>query len=459
MTTPPTTPPTAPEIPVATAEPECPRDDSDGQNDSKDGSPSAENCNAAAGPPLPVSEPDNTSDDDTGHNISEHKDNDKDNDNTGDSVSHDEIRRANFSGSIPVRLALAQTSLSSAEAPRPFHALVRRQTFLHLGLERAVRALHEYAPQTLAIAKGGRVVVQEDDDEQEQPAGETDARPEEPERVPPYPTCWFEDVSTGQPLRWQYFAGVLFDSLQSENGGSKRRLPWELRLHFGSYPSDRLLELPDDPDGPGVLGTLRHAFQNSLKQGLVLQHGTPKAALNLSKKSHVSIWEEGVRDGNYEAVRPVLFPGNPPPGPGLAAAEGDNGGTGGDSLAAGKTVGSTPAMVPVRLSLDPAKPMVQRRIDGGGRPETEAMTLGSLLQEWAPDRFAAPWPPPPCVWVAGIAPPLDTPVLCLWRTLRHPDNFLYVCVSGRRRSGGTGNGAGVGGGGEPSSGGGGNAHL
>mmetsp|Transcript_5990 Transcript_5990/g.17034 ORF Transcript_5990/g.17034 Transcript_5990/m.17034 type:complete len:656 (+) Transcript_5990:146-2113(+) len=487
-------------------------------------------------------------------------------------VDADAIRRANFAGKIPVRLTLARSSLSSATPPHPQHVLVSRHTFLHVGLESAVRELHKYAPQALhmqmhGVHHHGKIVVREegdsdndndkqnekdkgDDNENNSSSSKANDAAEssskgplsaEPESaITPYPVCWFEDVATQQPLRWQYFAGVLFDSLppttrttnsSSTTNASRRQLPWELRLHFRSYPSDTLLELldPNHGHGTGVLETIQQIYKNSLKQGLVIHHGNAREALNLSKQSHTVLWEEGIRGGSYDAIRPILFPEKKRSNGGADRDKDKNEGKdkgkgknkGGDnnehaakqssqtaasgsekvsdsassepnaerkepkdaskrdnrdssskdvrdskdettvptegtnpktnptgcsrdnapdkSVPAsanngnhtGKNDPRPPATIPVRLSLDPTKPMLQKRIGGGGGgacgPSGEDPTLGSLLRGWAsPQRNEDIRHHE--VRVGGISPPLSTPLVDLWKILRHPDNFLYVCV-------------------------------
>eukprot|EP00536_Pseudo-nitzschia_multiseries_P012207 jgi/Psemu1/207943/e_gw1.452.47.1 len=366
-------------------------------------------------------------------------------------VTADAIRRANFDGKIPIRLALAQSSLSSATPPHPQHALVSRHTYLHIGLESAVRALHEYAP--LALSGHRKIVVREggdggeDEDENGKEAdngndndksknnnnnennnknqSDSDAGEGTPPMTmtttPPYPVCWFEDVATQQPLRWQYFAGVLFDSLHApSNHRHRQKIPWELRLHFRSYPSDTILELidPNHGHGEGVLETIKRTYKNSLKQGLVIHHGNAREAVNMSKQSHTVLWEEGIRKNNYEAIRPILFPES-------------SDGAGNQATRANPSL----AMIPVRLSLDPTKPMLQKRIEGGS--SADSMTLGSLLREWTPQRLfqtdeSAQSVADRFIWtVSGISPPLCTPLIDLWKTLRHADNFLYISVTPR----------------------------
>jgi hypothetical protein len=308
----------------------------------------------------------------------------------------------------------------------------------------------------------------------------------------PYPICWLEDEVTQQPLRWQYFAGVLFDSIhprpqkqQQQQQRSGYHLPWRIRLHFQSYPTQRLLELDNTV---GVVSTIERTFKNSLKQALVLQHGNNRVALNMTKHSHEGLWN-AIRTANYKSYRPILED--------VQVKE-----------------DSQISMIPIRLSIHPTQPMIQRRCDchshytnspvtmsavttgtirpgngnnkdlleivdgaGGeevgdkgppvGRTEKEKnnsdsstmptiLTLGSLLCDWAPQYFETTtttatvggttnenennWSgligptvraknPTTTSWrVAGIVPPLSTPLVLLWRLFCHPDNFLYISI-------------------------------
>lgn len=394
--------------------------------------------------------------------------------------------------SIPIVVTLAHTSLSSTTIPTPIHVLVSRHTFLHVGLEGAVRRLHRFAPSTVSFGGlGKRVVVVEepdigsttlttmengdgmegkddgrddrgpnDDKWTRQDRDESDLNSAQPinkelNKESPYPICWFEDEVTQQPLRWQFFAGVLFDSIHPRQQLSHNRswssssyLPWRIRLHFQSYPTQRLLELDL---AAGVLTTVERTFKNSLKQALVLQHGNNKVALNMTKHSHEAVWM-AIRTSNYGLYRPIV-----------------------DDIQVKDD--SQLMMVPVRLSIDPTKPMIQRRcdytvvmgstnvttgghkeIDGGPAPtettsssDIPTLTLGSLLCDWAPQYFETTTEtilttsdgehgpssvvvvrakrPESTLWrVAGITPPLSTPLVMLWRLFCHPDNFLYISV-------------------------------
>ena len=165
-----------------------------------------------------------------------------------------------------------------------------------------------------------------------------------------FPECWFEDVVTGIPLRWQLFAGILYDLVKgkgksfpllqkgNDDNNSRRQqqqqqyrrneenphfLPWQVRVHFTCYPHDRILAL-DDGGGIGIFGhngvqqqlptqnnyvddsdilinnnadahrqidaLISRTYRNSLKQALFLQYGTSRTAMSINKQSHEQLW-------------------------------------------------------------------------------------------------------------------------------------------------------------------------
>lgn len=310
----------------------------------------------------------------------------------------DRLRSTNWSGSIPIVLSLAPSSLSSPTLPAPIHVLLSRNTFLHVGLKDAVMRLHKFAPPTMSFTKR---VVEEPDPESssDNEEGEQEEIKQAVQKETIYPCCWFEDEITELPLRWQFFAGVLWDCHQSTTN-KEVGLPWKIRLHFTSYPSSQLLELDMTS---GVLTTVERTFKNALKQALVLEHGNAKAALNMSKQSHQRMWDSIV-NSKYSIYKPIK-----------------------DDIQAS----TNPVILPIRLLVGVSKPCIQKKcID-------ETTTLGSFLNEFVPEYFerssdngSSIEPKMPIIsWrIAGIIPPLSTLVLDLWRTLCHPDGFLYIAV-------------------------------
>jgi autophagy-related protein 5 len=315
----------------------------------------------------------------------------------------DRLRSANWSGSIPIQLSLAPQSLSSPTIPPPIHVLLSRHTFLHVGLREAVMRLNKFAPPTISFTR--RVVEEPDPGSAQDSDLDTDANTEgekqeganlEQRAETAYPVCWFEDEATELPLRWQYFAGILWDTYQrtTENTG----MPWKIRLHFTSYPSSQLLQLDASS---GVLTTVERTFRNSLKQALVLEHGNAKVALNMSKQSSQRMWGSIV-NSKYSIYKPIKE----------------------DIQAA-----TDPILIPVRLLVGSSKPPIQKRCDDPG------MNLGQFLHLRVPDYFESSSAGDiqrkmsNITWlVSGIAPPLSTRLLDLWRTLCHPDNFLYITI-------------------------------
>jgi hypothetical protein len=382
-------------------------------------------------------------------------------------VTSEMIQSTNWSGSIPVVLTLASTSLSSPTLPPPIHVLLARHTYLHTGLQAAVRRLYQFAPTTISLSSGMMRSApepdsssDEDDDDKDKndPAESTDETPKEsaaatmtlplqqPENTTTdtaYPVCWFEDEATQTALRWHLFAGVLYDMKRKADAGASgsgsntstnlhSTLPWKIRLHFTAYPSTEILPLQA---GTPVLHQVQGFFKNSLKQALCLLHGNSKAAMNLTKESHGRLWR-AVDTANFSTYHQVVC----------------------QDLPAVNQQGMS--IVPVRLYVN-AKPPIQRPC------RDVTMSLGALLSEWLPEHFVttskvvvseageaedenendeegaddksvsiATIPKGVChaketvvCWrVGGIQPSLECSVLDLWQTLSHPDHFLYLVV-------------------------------
>ena len=203
------------------------------------------------------------------------------------SVSANDTRAATWSGSIPVVLSLAPTSLSSPTMPAPIHILVSRHTYLHVGLRSATRRFHKFAPPVISFPITRN----------EPNPGETSEEkvPEKPTAEESYPICWFEDEQTQIALRWHLFAGILWDMKKEP-----KSIPWRIKLHFNNYPSNQVLPM----EGSEVLSVVERTFKNSLKQALFLQQGTSKVAMNMSKQSHGILWES-ILTSNYKLYQEV----------------------------------------------------------------------------------------------------------------------------------------------------------
>jgi autophagy-related protein 5 len=247
--------------------------------------------------------------------------------------------------------------------------------------------------------------------------------PDSSPRKPAYPVCWFEDEDTRTALRWHLFVGVLFDMKRKQHGHHQRLsspslLPWKLRLHFTNYPSSQILPLEESL----VLKAVQSVFRHSIKQGLTLQTGNAKAALNLTKESHELLWD-AIRSANYQLYQQVRN--------------------------SNKATTSVSSRIPIRVLVD-SNPPIQRPFSCD-----EHLTLGELFLRWLPDHFFVSTskdtddakeagdgvtndnkphqsisPNDTVQWwkVSGVQPPLDASVLDLWKCVSHPDHFLYLIV-------------------------------
>ncbi|KAL7532989.1 hypothetical protein ACHAXR_007179, partial [Thalassiosira sp. AJA248-18] len=326
--------------------------------------------------------------------------------------------------------------------------MISRVTYLHVALHEEVMQFSGYAPVAAAFSgmsvaeppdsptgsgEGGSGDNSEDNDANRKEASES--RPSQPKQpnmqTAAYPEqCWFEDEESGAPLRWHLFVGVLYDLMKGRamiDGSSWRGvyneptqhnfLPWKIRVHFTSYPTDQLLPLEDGTPQPKlenannnnneegrysrITALVGRIFRNSLKQALFLQYGSSKVAMSINKNSHEKIWD-AVLHTNYESYHEVnaeLQSGIKNPSmrtQSTANPTGDNDDQGG-----------IPQLIPVRLMLN-GMPAIQKQVkhkkddkdvDCKKRP-TELLeelgthqaphytTLGDVLADWLPTHFA-----------------------------------------------------------------------
>ena len=344
----------------------------------------------------------------------------------------DEVHRTNWKGAIPVVISLAQTSLSSPTTPDPIHKLIPRNSYMHIALEHEIRFFHNYAPFSNQAFRSvtqsdagedlettGTVVNQEgnndsppscnsnDESSNDRSAGKEittkTEEEEESEKNAHFPTCWFEDEVTGTPLRWQLFIGILYDMLRMKQyescADSYRMMPWKIRVHFTSYP-ESILPL----NSIGQDDIMHHVFQhylNSLKQSLYLQHKTNRIAKNLNKKSHMQLWE-GIKTSLWDdAFHEIASE--------LNAGDDDN--------------YAIVDQVPIRLLVD-SQPAFSRPCKFSNSDNDGPTTIENVLRDWLPNLFEREFR-----WcIQGIQIPIDYSVGELWKTMCHPDRFLYIVV-------------------------------
>lgn len=438
-------------------------------------------------------------------------------------ASNTSIQNANWSGSIPIVLSLAPTSLSSPAAPRPIHKMISRVNYLHVALHEEIMHFFAYAPLAGLSSAVKSMSVEEPPDSPKKPdeeegrgkrGEETDDKTEEinfssadadcaqkkglsegtaqtneesnNKQTPAatsYPKCWFEDEETGVPLRWHLFIGVLYDLMKARsmlNNDSNHQqhtqhnsLPWRIRIHFTSYPTDELLPLDDGLSSQPtksnnennneddiiynrITAMVGRIFRQSLKQALFLQNGSSKVAMSITKSSHEQIWK-AVLQTNYNSYHDVnidLQSGINAPSIGsesttdvpMTRENKDE-----------KQKGYIPKLIPVRLMLNgmpsiqkPTKHMKDDIDTTKKKRPTEVLaelgtyqaphytTLGDLLSDWLPDHYAID-PITNCAAsisaelavqysIQGVQPSMKCAMVDLWRALSHPDHFLYIIV-------------------------------
>eukprot|EP00985_Skeletonema_marinoi_P027773 scaffold23347_cov157-Skeletonema_marinoi.AAC.1 len=294
----------------------------------------------------------------------------------------------------------------------------------------------------------------------------------------PFPECWFEDEESGLPLRWQLFVGVLYDLMKgrliANNVGSPcnrfRNLPWKIRIHFTLYPTDQLLPLDitvpqqqhvsetgesmsttknSNASQQAQINTLiGRMYRNSLKQALFLQYGSSKVAMSITKNNHENMWDAVVQS-NYDAYHQV----NADLQVGVMAAPINNKLSLTDDLTDTdeKHNKELPQLVPVRILLNdkpaiqkPTLPQKKNISEYLKQRPTEILqddavmyvspytTLGDVLVSCLPDLFKVDDDAPDCnahYSIQGVQPSLTTTIVDLWRSLCHPDHFLYVIVA------------------------------
>ena len=411
------------------------------------------------------------------------------------------IQTANWAGFIPIVLSLAPSSVSSPVAPRPLHKLVSRISYLHLALIDEVLQLYEYAP---TVNTGRDVLTTEEPPEEEklqefdksleQRQSETEvvfeATPIQTKHRDTVPICWFEDETSGEPLRWHLFIGVLYDLikgrsiLQHSSRGLDNEwtlsnsLPWRIRVHFTAFPmtlhsfeignlsnnetcetehndsSSNELTHPTltNPFSP-IIGRI---FRNSLKQALFMQYSSSKVAMSITKSSHEKLWD-AILSTNYNIYTEV----NGTLQIGLAASD-DNATT---AVAKDDKV---PDLLPVRVMLNSNSPMQKpcrayKDVEYGeevdnkecnnddGLTEDEKTlsnlvkhlstcnvrpytTLGDVLLSWLPQHFRKDSADEVVAnslvhyYIQGVQPCLKCSIFDLWKSMCHPDHFLYIIV-------------------------------
>lgn len=186
----------------------------------------------------------------------------------------------------------------------------------------------------------------------------------------------------GQPLKWHYPIGVLYDIYCPDN-----QLPWSITVHFEKFPENELLHC-----------TCREAveshYMSCLKEADVLKHRNQRVS-SMQKKDHNQLWL-GLQNDKFDQFWAINRK--------LMEAVGEE----------------TFKYIPFRCYRG-EEAFIQRLV----RPVTEKgqmKTLQDLLLEVFPEDVNGR------VITHGFEPPRETPLQWMSEHLSYPDNFLHICL-------------------------------
>lgn len=314
-----------------------------------------------------------------------------------------EIERQIWEGKVPIVFNLALNEVTTEEPPEPYYLLAPRCTYLPLVTAKVLKHFQSTGADT----------------EEE---------------------MWFD--FSGQPLKWHYPIGVLFDFY-----GSPSQLPWSLTVHFQGFPDNELLRCQEKD-------CVQSHLISAIKEADYLKSGSTKKIFDMTKSELKQLWM-GLKTFKFDQFWSI------------------------NKRLAHRTETGPIKHVPFRIYV-PDQPVIQEPFPPF-RPDGSEYVLGDLLATILPDLFPTDKVSPylhgnaaivasanggsssnrpstttassttssdeattditsstvvpsgkddelPQVIIHGISPSFDTPLLWLSEHCSHPDNFLHICV-------------------------------
>lgn len=263
-----------------------------------------------------------------------------------------EVLRILWDGRIPVCFTLNKDEVFTMEQPEPFYLLLPRVSYLPIVTDKVTKHFQR------AI----------------KPDVNTN-------------TVWFD--FNGQPLKWHYPIGVLFDLY-----GSSKSLPWNITVHFEDFPEDELIHC----DGKEVVESY---FMSAVKEADSLKHKS-QIINSMQKKDHKQLWL-GLNNDKFEQFWSV------------------------NKRLMERSSDELFKNIPFRIHQRDAAFLqkLSRPVNDLG----EQQTLKHLLMETLPKMFACDQDFEQMrIVLHGIDAPLETPLQWLSEHLSHPDNFLHIVL-------------------------------
>eukprot|EP00475_Leptophrys_vorax_P045431 TRINITY_DN9417_c0_g1_i1.p1 TRINITY_DN9417_c0_g1~~TRINITY_DN9417_c0_g1_i1.p1 ORF type:complete len:286 (-),score=88.20 TRINITY_DN9417_c0_g1_i1:9-866(-) len=221
---------------------------------------------------------------------------------------------------------------------------------------------------------------------------------------------WFE--YKGKPIKWEYPVGVLFDFARASVGVE---LPWQVTVHYQGFPEAEIIDFKNEAE------VFSH-FKNSFKESCFMKYGSVQPASALSEAENQAYWAAANESNlpKFKAFQAIV-----------------------DRL--GKSKRNFPVRVVTSLRGDPTFKVIRRPLVDDSSPPSERtlengsgvdedkkvspdLTLADALKLLIPGVNVKSSEVDARVIVAGIEPPLETPMKWLVENLSNPDRFLYVVL-------------------------------
>lgn len=217
----------------------------------------------------------------------------------------------------------------------------------------------------------------------------------------------YEDV----PLKWNLPVGVLYDLLYLL-GKKNPRDPWVLQLKHHSptspYPSDKIIPFENENGKSLYERTTCQVVMNHLKQSCYVINGNSRAMVNLSESNSRALWDS-IRTHDYSIFHTIIAQMNP-------------------KAAASKSSDPTAAYnkVPIKVYLAGSSTLIQVPVTvcENDKPRT----LESVLRTCLPSVFVGSTVGRAFIHGIDVDLLFSHPILEIWQTFRHMDNFLYITV-------------------------------
>ncbi|XP_028394715.1 autophagy protein 5-like [Dendronephthya gigantea] len=263
-----------------------------------------------------------------------------------------EVLRILWDGRIPVCFTLNADEVFTLEQPEPFYLLLPRVSYLPVVTDKVTKHFqHSIKPDMNTTS------------------------------------IWFD--FNGQPLKWHYPIGVLFDLY-----GSHKLLPWNITVHFEDFPEDELIRCESKE-------VVESFFMSAVKEADSLKHKS-QIINSMQKKDHKQLWL-GLNNDKFEQFWSV------------------------NKRLMERLGEELFKHIPFRIH-QCDKVFIQK-LAKPVNESGESQTLKHLMMETLPTMFSTEEDFQSIkIVIHGIQPPLETPLQWLSEHFSYPDNFLHIVL-------------------------------